>query len=128
MRKTVEQRVASLVGQVITTVYIDQWSVTLLTLESAVITEGHWTLFDSAGVAVDSDCEDIVRQDFKLWKALGTTIVASNISRDNHLKLVFDNGLQLEVRSDDDGYEDWHLNSEGGLMLIVNDKTITTFS
>lgn len=109
MSSTAEQTVVGHIGETVTRVTIDHESVGLLLGSSGVNIDGSWALLDTAGVVIDSDCKYADRRDFMLWKAIGTTVVSSIITQDNQLHIVFSNGLKLEARSDNDGFEDWQL-------------------
>jgi hypothetical protein len=122
-----DKMVADLVGQTVTRVALEQWSVHLV-LEGAVLNvEGHWKLLDADDVVVDFDCKHAERRAFLLWQLIGTRIIDSGLAPGNALYLVSDVGFRLEADADTDGFEDWQLSLTDGSMIIVNGNDMTEF-
>jgi hypothetical protein len=127
LANTAEKMVADLIGQAITRVAIEQWSIHIVLESSVINVEGRWKLFDRDGTPIDVGSKDVERQDFRLWRALGTRIVQSSMTSDHTLSLELDNGFRFQAEADHDGFEDWQIAAQDGSLLIVNDKVATEF-
>jgi hypothetical protein len=113
--------VGEVVGQTVTRVFIDQWSVGLLFDSGSLNVEGQWTLYGRDDEVIDKGEEVGERRYFHLWKLVGAQPVRAEIRDSRDLILMFNTGYRFVCHSDQDGYEDWDVSLDDGRIVIAND-------
>jgi len=119
----------TLVGQQVTRVSIEPWSVRLLFNDGELHIEGHWTLKNSDGSLLDKEQKFIARETFALWQIAGQTIVEIRYLDQPlpNLTLKLDDQKTLQAVADDDGLEDWSIVTSLA-KVFCNGNEITVFS
>jgi hypothetical protein len=118
-----------LLGQSITRVSIELWSVRLLFATGELHIEGEWRLLAPDGSIIDQSREFCARQEFQLWRIAGREVLGLQYSEKPLPEFVLRLADQwsLEVVADDDGLEDWSLTLRDS-KVFCNGATITVFS
>ena len=123
-----QDMIAELIGQTVTRVAIERWSVLLLLETGSITIGGCWRLIDPHGTERDAQQELGQRKDFQLWQTLGCDVEESKLSSHNGLHLQFRNGFRLEVEASDGPFEDWQVTLTDGRLLVANGEDLTCFT
>jgi hypothetical protein len=117
-----------LLGQSITRVSIEPWSVWLLFDEGQLHIEGSWKLIGPNGSVEDQKQEFSGRQHFDLWRIAGKKVASFQFADEPFPRFVMwvTDGWGLQVDADDDGMEDWGLTSLQSKVYCNGDQ-ITVF-
>jgi hypothetical protein len=118
-----------LVGQVVTRVSIELWSVRLLFEKGELHIEGTWELVTPDGCKVDQNQDFHERQRFELWRVTGKEVLDCRFADEPfpNFSLDLTDHWCLHVTADDDGYEDWGLTSSG-TWVVCNGANLTGFA
>ena len=118
-----------LLGQTITRVSIEPWSVRLLFGTGELHIEGTWRLTASDQSVVDQSQEFSGREKFELWRIVNSTVEAFRFWEEPLPGFAIEVTGQwtLEVQADDSGFEDWSLIATD-VWVVCNGNNITTFS
>lgn len=123
-----EESFHSLVGQTITRVSYEPWSVRLLFEEGQLLIENGWRLLDESDSIIDEDQDHEERSTFNLWKITGRRI--ERVAFEYHpficVSLLIENNWRMEITANDDGLEDWNL-AFGNTLIICNGDIISIF-
>jgi hypothetical protein len=108
-----------LLGQIITRISYEPWSVRLLFGDAELVIEGRWSLIAPDGTVRDKDHDHRKREHFELWRVANCEVLDIQFSDDPLPWFVVSVTGQwsLKVSADEDGYEDWTLNSNGSLVV-----------
>lgn len=116
-------------GQTVTRVAIEQWSVRVLFETCELTIEGSWTLWTADGAVADRDRELGTRGRFELWRITGSQVQTIQFYDDPipRFAMSLTGGWRLGVLGDENGLEDWGLTASGGAWVIGNGASITVF-
>jgi hypothetical protein len=118
-----------LLGQTITRVSIEPWSVRLLLGTNELHIEGIWRLTTPEGAVVDQSQEFGVRDGFELWRLAGGQVQDFHFDDHPLPRFVMSVAGQwgLEVVASENGEEDWGLTTSRGGWVICNGAKIAVF-
>lgn len=125
IKKSNLQIIDSMIGKKVTRVILDQYQTTFLVDDIEIVVESYWRLNSVNGEIIDQKRSIQSRDSFELWKIIDRTVINSEIVFEpfSNLKLYFSGGLFFEVFGNDDGYEDWHVNTSNHGGILCNGTT-----
>jgi hypothetical protein len=118
------------IGCQVTEVTLEPWSVRVDLDDNYLHIEGDWILLNVAGETIDRSMDYEQRTKFHLWRITGHIVnFAEFINQPPYrLTIRFENGFQMNILANSDGYEDWSLSSSNEALVVCNDDVLTVWS
>lgn len=112
---------SAILGETVTRVAIERWSVRILFETAELIVEADWKLLDQTQTLQDQSEVWEQRKSFALWRVVGEKVSDLYVCETSFhaLTVSFTNGMVLEIAANNDGLEDWSLAASNQAYWIV---------
>jgi len=119
----------SLCSGTVTRVSLEQWAARFIIDDTEIFIESEWNLINESNEIIDRSIEFENRKSFESWRLLFQVAKSVEVIDPdlNSFRIIFENGFGLNIFANDDGYEDWHVNSTQYGMMVCNGKLICLF-